>query len=97
MSVCPSFFPEKYHTRLLYDPAVSKNVFADYMGVSGLKKPFYMALSSAKSQRRSLNEQEGPPNSRISEGDRKDFNVCCDCSKLHVCLVHIRKVLYKLP
>jgi len=51
--VCLSSFPEKYHTCLLYDPVFSKNVFADYMGVGGLKQPFHVAMSSAKRQMRS--------------------------------------------
>jgi len=62
-----------------HDPVFPKRDIADYMGVGGLKQPFHVAMSSAKSQRRSLNEHEGLHNPRMSEGGSRDFDVCCDC------------------
>jgi len=49
------------------------------MGVGGLKKPVDVAMSFAKTLSHLLHEQEGPPNSRMSESRDVDVNVCCDC------------------
>jgi len=95
--VCLSSFPRKCYIPLLYDPAVSKKDTTGSIGVGEPKQPKHLAMSSAQRQEHSLNEQEGYYSLCMSEISSKGFDVCCDCSKLHVCLVHIRKVLYKLP
>ena len=48
-------------------------------------------MSSAKVQSHPLHEQKGQHSLCMSEGGSKDNDVCCDCFKLHMCLVHIRK------